>query len=261
MLIKKKSIEKKQSLRTSRKARFVPVNLSEENGIRYLHFGTQWIQGAMRLRKPYWLELEYVQQMMTWMLFLEQPEHIVQLGLGTAALTKFCHRHFPTTHVTAIELNPTVIAVCYSMFMLPLNDDYLHVVEMDAMDFVTDFAHHGKIDVLQVDLYDATAEGPVLDSPEFYLACAACLKPGGVMTVNLFGDHPSYERNLKAMRFAFDTVLCLPELGAGNVIAIAFKESLRLDFRVLHKKAVYISSTMELPASSWVKGLKVTQPD
>ena len=81
------------------------------------------------------------------------------------------------------------------------------------------------------------------------------------MTVNLFGDHPSYERNLKAMRFAFDTVLCLPELGAGNVIAIAFKESLRLDFRVLHKKAVYISSTTELPASSWVKGLKVTQPD
>ena len=36
--------------------------LSESEGIRYLHFGTEWIQGAMRIRKPAELVLAYTQQ-------------------------------------------------------------------------------------------------------------------------------------------------------------------------------------------------------
>ncbi len=61
-------------------------------GVRYLHFGTEWVQGAMRLRKPDAIELEYAQQMMAWLLFLSPsaPDfHVAQLGLGAAALTKF----------------------------------------------------------------------------------------------------------------------------------------------------------------------------
>jgi spermidine synthase len=66
----------------------------------------------MRLRKPDAIELEYAQQMMIWMLFNPEPQHIVQLGLGTGALTKFCYRQFETARVTAVELNPSVIAIC-----------------------------------------------------------------------------------------------------------------------------------------------------
>jgi spermidine synthase len=225
-----------------------------------LHFGTEWVQGAMRIRKPDWLELEYAQQMMAWMLFVDNPQRIVQLGLGTAALTKFCYRQFPQASVTAIELNPSVIGICESMFKLPPNDERLAVHEMDAMDFVTDHANHGTIDVLQVDLYDATARGPVLDSVEFYQACAACLTTQGVMTVNLFGDHPSYAKNLKAMRFAFDSILCLPEVHDGNVVALAFKQSpATLDFPALYERAAAIKLATKLPTKSWVNGLKDTQ--
>ncbi|MGE8491228.1 MAG: spermidine synthase, partial [Paraburkholderia nemoris] len=45
-----------------RKPRFAPVTFSEEGGVRFLHFGTEWVQGAMRLRKPDHIELEYAQQ-------------------------------------------------------------------------------------------------------------------------------------------------------------------------------------------------------
>ena len=79
-------------IETPRKPRFAPVTFSEEGGVRFLHFGTEWVQGAMRLKKPNHIELEYAQQMMAWLLFIETPERIVQLGLGAAALTKFCHR-------------------------------------------------------------------------------------------------------------------------------------------------------------------------
>ena len=151
MLIKRKSIEAQANHKAGpgrdktpppakppRKPKFAPVTLSEEGGVRYLHFGTEWVQGAMRIRKPDWLELEYAQQMMAWMLFIDSRAHIVQLGLGTGALTKFCYRQFPQARVTAVELNPSVIAICESMFKLPPEDERLTVLEMDAMDFVTD---------------------------------------------------------------------------------------------------------------------------
>ncbi len=269
MLIKRKSIEKDESQRAPHKAqntasapprkpKFGPVTLSEQDGVRFLHFGTEWIQGAMRLRKPDWLELEYAQQMMVWMLFVTTPQHIVQLGLGTGALTKFCYRNFPDAQVTAVELNPSVIAICESMFRLPPQDDRLCVLEMDALEFVNNSDNHGTLDALQADLYDATARGPVLDSAEFYAACAACLSTDGVMTVNLFGDHPSYQKNIKAMRFAFAEVICLPEVHDGNVVAIGFKRRQNIDFAMLSTRAADIVLATKLPAKSWVNGLKTT---
>jgi spermidine synthase len=257
MLIKRKSIEQvESSRRPARKPKFAPVTLSEQDGVRYLHFGTEWVQGAMRIRKPDWPELEYAQQMMAWMLFLEQPRAIAQLGLGTGALTKFCYRQFPDATVSAIELNPAVITVCESMFKLPPNDARLNVIEMDALDFVDDPNNAGKFDVLQCDLYDATAKGPVLDTPEFYQACNGCLAPGGIMTVNLFGDHPSFARNIKAMKFAFDHVICLPEVHDGNVVALCFQTRPEIDFDALAARAAQIVAATKLPAKSWVKGIK-----
>jgi len=256
MLIKRKSIEQAESSRRpTRKPKFAPVTLSEQDGVRYLHFGTEWVQGAMRIRKPDWPELEYAQQMMAWMLFIEQPQAIAQLGLGTATLTKFCYRQFPESTVTAVELNESVIAICASMFKLPPPDERLRVLEMDAMDFVLDPANHGAFDVLQCDLYDATARGPVLDTPEFYQACNACLADGGIMTVNLFGDHPSFAKNIKAMKFAFDHVICLPEVHEGNVVALCFRDRPQLDKAALEARAAQIVAETKLPAKSWVKGI------
>ena len=48
------------------------ATLSEFDGVRYLHLGdTPWVQGAMRLRKPDVLELDYVQRMCVWLLWRE----------------------------------------------------------------------------------------------------------------------------------------------------------------------------------------------
>jgi spermidine synthase len=264
MLIKRKSIEHAES--TPRqpakpvkpaKPKYAPVTLSEQDGIRYLHFGTEWVQGAMRLSRPFWLELEYSQQLMAWMLFLPEPESIVQLGLGTGALTKFCYREFPKAKVSAIELNNAVITIAEAMFRLPPNDERLTVTEMDAWDFVTDPANHGQIDVLQVDLYDAAARGPVLDTPEFYQACRACLTADGIMAVNLFGDHPSYGKNIKAMKFAFEQVVSLPEIHDGNVIALAFARHTAFDWEALEARAKEIKTATRLPTASWIKALKI----
>ncbi|WP_020653602.1 hypothetical protein [Massilia niastensis] len=233
-----------------------PATIDEFEGVRFLHLGTSWVQGAMRLAKPDAIELEYVQMMMMWTLFQQAPRRIVQLGLGSGALTKFCYQRFPGARVTVAELNPNVIAICRALFGLPENDARLDVREMNALDFVLDPANHGKVDVLQVDLYDHEARGPVLDTPEFYQGCHDCLGENGIMTANVFGDFDHYDRNLLAMEQVFDAVVWLPEVHDANIVVVAFKNAPQLDFSVLYERAAELRRRLNLPAKDWVNGLK-----
>jgi spermidine synthase len=149
-----------------------------------------------------------------------------------------------------------VIAICHEHFGLPPNDARLSVREMDALDFVMDPANHGTVDVLQVDLYDEEARGPVLDTPEFYQACAACLREDGIMTANVFGDVANYGNSLDAMEQAFDAVVWLPEVHDANIVVIAFKRAPDVDFSALYARAAEIRRRFNLPAREWVNGLK-----
>jgi spermidine synthase len=256
------SIAHAPQIEAPRKPRFAPVTFSEEGGVRYLHFGTEWVQGAMRLRKPDQLELEYAQQMMAWLLFIETPERIVQLGLGSASLTKFAYRFLKRAQVEAVELNPAVVVAARTMFDLPPDDARLTVREADAWDYVNDRSNHGTIGALQIDVYDATARGPVLDSVAFYRAARACLTEAGVVAVNLFGDHPSFVRNMKRMSDAFDgRVVALPEVHDGNRIALAFSgPTLEVPYAQLQQRAKLIEAQLGLPARKWIKGLQASMP-
>lgn len=240
------------------KPRFAPVTFSEEDGVRYLHFGTEWVQGAMRLSQPDRIELEYAQQMMAWLLFLATPSRIVQLGLGTGALAKFAHRFLRAAKVDVVELNPAVVIAAHTMFALPVDDARLTVHECDAWDFVHDRAHHGTTGAMQIDLYDATARGPVLDSVAFYRAARACLADAGIVTVNLFGNHSSFARNIKHLNAAFDgRVIALPEVHDGNRVAIAFSgPPLDVPYAQLEARARWIEAKLGLPARQWVQGLR-----
>lgn len=258
------SMSRKNFAKEKSAATHPEVSISEFRGVRSLHLTTDLsgdtscapIQGSMRMAVPDQIELEYVQQMMMWMLFNEHPAHVVQLGLGAAALTKFCHARFPDAKVTAIDLNPNVITMCREQFKLPEDDERLQVIEMDALDYVLSSARHGSIDVLQVDLYDAEAQGPVLDTPEFYQACANCLTENGMMTVNLFSNEENRRKNIAAMELAFDAVVWLPEVHDANVVAIGFKRSPEIDFADLYQRAAIIRVNYKLPAPYWVNGLK-----
>jgi len=233
-----------------------PVTFSEEGGVRFLHFGTEWIQGAMRLDAPDAIELEYAQQMMAWTLFIERPRAIAQLGLGAAALTKFCHRYFPDARIDAIELDPTVVIAARTMFALPPNDDRLSVRIADAAAWIED--QRGTLDAVQVDLYDASARGPVHESEGFYAACRGALRSPGVLTVNLFGRYATFTRNMQALTRAFEgRVIALPEVHEGNRVAIAFNgPPLTVRWTAIRERAAVIARTLRLPASTWVDGLR-----
>lgn len=240
------------------KIELAPATLSEFDGVRYLHLGTPWVQGAMRIRMPHVIELDYVQRMMVWLLFRDIDQlaqsHAVQLGLGSATITRFCHRNL-RMKTTAVEINPSVIAACRAYFHLPADDKRLNVLNMDAAAYVADPAHAGAADVLCVDLYDHDAASPVLDDQAFYEACHRLLADGGVMTVNLFGRDASFVRSARRIVAAFgaDAVLALRPTKEGNSIVVAAKNFAFPDRATLAARAENIETRFALPARKWLR--------
>ena len=235
-----------------------PATMSEQDGVRYLHLGSPWVQGAMRMRKPQSLELEYVQRMMAWMLWRPQDEltqgHAVQLGLGAAAITRFTH-HAMRMRTTAVELNPTVIGACRLWFHLPADDARLTVLEADAGQWVQDAANLQVADVLSVDLYDHDAAAPVLDSDAFYASCRGVLAHGGLMAVNLFGRDASFAASAARIAGAFglDQVWSLRPTREGNTIVIAGRGVTVPDRDTLTARADNIEARFGLPARKWLR--------
>ena len=238
-----------------------PATISEADGVRYLHLGTPWVQGAMRIRKSLALELEYIQRMMAWMLMRPSAEltagRAVQLGLGAAAITRFCHSTL-RMRCTAVELNPSVIDACRLWFHLPTESPRFEMVEMDAARFAADPARAELAQVLCVDLYDHDAASPVLDSTAFYRDCHRLLADGGVMTVNLFGRDASFERSAQRIAAAFgaERVCTLRPTREGNTIVVALKESPLPDRDTLALRADTIERRFKLPARKWLRMIR-----
>ena len=78
---------------------------------RYLYFNVHLMQSAMALRAPNALALRYTQKMMCFLLFHPRPRRIDLIGLGGGSLLKFCYHRLPGTQLTAVELDPDVIAL------------------------------------------------------------------------------------------------------------------------------------------------------
>ena len=241
------------------------ATISEEAGLRYLHLETPWIQGAMRIRQPQKLVLEYVQRMMAWLLLREPAElagtRCLHLGLGAAAITKFCHSELrlPTT---VVEINPRVIQACRQWFHLPQDDARLRVVLGDAERHVNDDAHIASADALCVDLYDHDAASPVLDDEDFYRACWRVLDDGGVMSVNLFGRDASFDRSAARIAAAFGQgrMAVLKPTAEGNTIVLAWKGFDLPSREVLAQRAETLRTKWSLPAPKWVKLLSAYAP-
>jgi spermidine synthase len=240
------------------------VTFADYGDMRFLHLGTPAVQGSMKINKPFDIHLEYVQRMMAWLLFTELDQvkhmHAMQLGLGAASLTKFCHHHLGM-QTTAIELNPQVIATCRRWFNLPENDARLDVVLGDAGEAASNDQWRGKIDTLQVDLYDQEAAQPVIDSEAFYRNCRDMLTDQGCMTVNLFGHAMSYADSLHKISAAFgeDATWAFKPTTAGNTIVLAFRSPPKFEHDMLQQQAQAIQARWPLSATKWLKALRPFQ--
>ena len=236
------------------------VTFSDYGDMRFLHLGTPAVQGSMRLSQPLDIHLEYVQRMMAWLLFVDLDQvhtlKAMQLGLGAASLTKFCHARLGM-HTTAVEWNPQVIDTCRTWFHLPHNSSRLNVVQGDAAHIAQHSEWLGQIDVLQVDLYDADAQCPVLDTEAFYNDCHQLLTTQGCMVVNVFGQRSNATESIQKIMGTFGTsaVWSFKPTTAGNVIVLAFRTPPQKTLQALQVQAQAVQQRWSLSATPWLSNL------
>jgi spermidine synthase len=247
--------------KTTKATELPEVNFSDYGDVRCLHLGTEWIQGSMLMDSPFEIELEYVQRMMAWLVFVDAASvpkrHAMQLGLGAATCTKFCYKKL-RMKTTAIEINPQVITACRLWFKLPPDDARLEVVLADAALEIQKPQWQGQIDALQVDLYDHEAAAPVLDSAEFYAHCRSLLTDDGVMTVNLFGRSSSFLSSVEKISEAFGAgaVWAFKPTREGNTIVLAQRTATTPKREALMARAEVVQAKWGLPATKWLRVFK-----
>ncbi|MGZ5067147.1 MAG: fused MFS/spermidine synthase [Usitatibacter sp.] len=199
------------------------IEISEERGVRYLHFGSPWVQGAMRIARPWALELEYTREMMMPLVMrgdAHWPASVLQVGLGSASLTRFLHRHRPGARLTVVEIAPDVVAAARQFFKLPEESPRLRIEIGDGHDFMA--ASRRAFDLVLVDAFDAKGRSGMLDSVPFYLNCRARLGGSGMIAVNFLDRRKGAKAGIDRLRAAFDDrVVVLPACEAGNTVAIA----------------------------------------
>jgi spermidine synthase len=203
------------------------IEISEEAGVRYLHFGSNWVQGAMRMRKPDALELEYTREMLTCLLWRDWalwPRNILLIGLGAGSLTKFLYRQLPRARLHVVEVDPRIPAFAERRFALPVDPLRLLIDIADGSIFVR--KSRERFDLILIDGFDHRARAGALDTPAFYRDCLALLTPGGVMATNLFGNVRGFDKSLRRVDEAFaGRVVVLPPGEMSNVIVFGLESA------------------------------------
>lgn len=198
-----------------------PIDISEDGGVRYLHFGSEWVQGAMRIRRPNALELAYTREMMAGLLLRgidDWPRTALVIGLGAASLVRYLYHHCPQTRIQVVEIEPRVVAAARQFFKLPPEDARLAIHIGDGAQYVLQTER--RFDLILVDGFDRNARAGALDTAPFYAAARARLSERGLMSTNLFGRSRGFRASVERIVHAFDDrAIAFPSCDSGNVVA------------------------------------------
>jgi spermidine synthase len=189
--------------------------------LRFLHFDLDKVQSLMRCDDPNALCLRYTRKMMAFLLFNPRPRRILILGLGGGSLAKFCYRHLPSATITAVEIDPHVMAL-REEFRVPADDERFRVLQGDGIRYVA--LQGPRKDVILVDTYDCHGAALGLASAQFYLNARRRLTLGGVLVINIHGDTDERAFQFARIRGVFGKrVIALPVREDGNLIVLAFR--------------------------------------
>ncbi len=236
--------------------------VSEHNGLRTLHFGSEWIQGRMRISRPHELALGYAQEMTAALLFVPPPQRIYVAGLGIGALPRWALHacNDAVSRLDIVELRDDVISLTHHSFPLPLDDPRVRITQGDAAKAI---ATRGAstFDWIWIDCYDGRGRVGALESGEFYEEAHRALKKRGVFIANMWSNVSRYRPGLKRLHKVFgDNIVLLPSLETENVIVIASKTPFpALDTPVLRAHAKDLSKRYKMPFDQWLKRMSLVR--
>lgn len=220
-----------------------------------LHFDHFATQSCMSLRAPDRLALGYTRTMMGFLLLQPAPQHICMIGLGGGSLAKYCYRHLPEVEITAVEIDPEVIAL-RDVFRIPADDARFRVLCADGADYIRN--ESVAADVILVDAYAPDGIARQCTDIAFFSACRERLTKTGVLAINFTDDEPALDLYVERLNAVFGSsytvVRCADD---SNFVAFAWKGRGRLpSSRVLLDRAFSYAWADDLRLPSTARRLK-----
>ncbi len=195
----------------------------EEGDSRSLYFSRALTQSGMRISDPIALEFAYTQKMMSFLIFVHQPQHILMLGLGGGSLAKYCYHHLPSARITALEIDPHILAF-RDQFLLPSDDARLRVLLGDGALYLRQ--SNETADVVVIDAFDRDGFSESVCTRAFYLDVRDALAGQGVMVANMVGPKAERAAHLDMIADVFDgNIIVLPIADDGNYLVFAFRDA------------------------------------
>lgn len=185
------------------------------------------VQSEMRIDDPDALVSDYTREMMGFLLFCPEPRRVLLIGLGGGSLVKFCSRHLPSTHVTAVEIDANVIAL-RDHFRIPPDGKILRVVHGDGARHVADLIDADELpDVLLVDAYDRNGISPSIAEYEFLEHSRRILGDHGVFVMNLAAHETPSAMQVERIRHVFGDPVIPVTVGWGSNMVVFAGPALR----------------------------------
>jgi spermidine synthase len=239
------------------------VDISEEGGVRHLHFGSDWVQGAMRIARPWSLELAYTREMMAGLLLHPEsrwPRHALLIGLGAGSLAKFIYRNLPDCRITVVEINPQVEFIARQYFKLPDDPRRLDVQIGCGADYM--LSGDRQFDYILADGFDPEARAGALDTLPFYQACRSRLSERGLFCANLLGRNKSFQGSVDRIKTAFDQrVAVFPSCDSGNTIAFATGgEEVDVSLVEIRERSIRLKKATGLDLGPTISRLQLAHP-
>jgi spermidine synthase len=197
--------------------------LIEELSYRSLCFALDGCtQSEMRIDVPDELVSEYTRKMMGFLAFQPRPANVLIIGLGGGSLVKFCYRHLPATHVTAVEIDSDVLAL-RTQFCVPADNERLTVIQADGADHVAQMASRGEqTDAILVDAYDHAGIASAVVEMSFIENAKRILGAHGIFVMNLVAEASDVQRHVETVRRVFGKpVLIIAMKRGGNLVIFA----------------------------------------
>jgi len=236
------------------------IEIVDQGGIRALHFGSSSQQSSMNLSEPNQLHALYSQAMMAGLMFNDNPQKVLMIGLGGGSIAKFLLHEFPDCRIKAVEFRNGVLKVARSHFGLPLDQRLKVKIGCGAQHVYQESREHSELyDMIVIDAYDADGMSPEISSESFFDHCHTLLTPQGMLIINLWGtDKPLFEQVNWHLNHIFQyRTLNLPVRNRGNVIGFAFGSSVsRINFSDLITKAQQLEQRYHLDFSGFLLEIK-----
>ncbi len=236
------------------------IEIVDNDGVRALHFGSHSRQSTILLSDPDRLHSLYARAMMGLLLFNDQPEEVLMIGLGGGTLTKYLLNEFPACKIKVIEYRRGVLKVARSHFGLPLDSRLKVKIGCGAEYVCQQSLHHAEMhDLIMIDAFDHEGMAPEVSSERFFDGCKTLLTGNGMLAINLWGTNKDlFQQVAWNLGRVFDwRILFLPVRKRGNIIGFAFNDGMpKPSFKAIQQKAKQLEQQYQLEFPIFVHDIK-----